>query len=190
MRPPPIAGASLPKRALSASATWPAGTIGIVEIGAAEFGIIMGACDDGASAPPEPNASPRLPCPGEISPVEGVAENNELDCAAAMCGMASARMSASIDASAGPRAGDSRAEAAAIAGVRLMMVAFSAQIAAISSRDAPATDESARPVGSARGHGQALVQRRLGRAFAKPVELNGGPCRFRRQFHESGVVQL
>src|SRR5450830_1725096 len=121
-----MTGASLPKRALSASATCPAGTIGIDAVGVAEFGMITGACDDGASTPLGPNASPRTPCPGESSPVEGVAENNEPDCAAAVWGMTSERMSAS--------AGHSRPEAAAITVLLLMTRLFSAQIAAISSR--------------------------------------------------------
>jgi hypothetical protein len=92
-----MAGASLPNRALSASATCPAGTIGIGTAGATEFGMGNGNCDGDASEPPEPNASLRLPCPGAISPVDGVAENNEFwsgVCADAVVETASATTSA------------------------------------------------------------------------------------------------
>src|SRR5260221_14618125 len=44
VRPPLIGCASLPKRALSASATWPAGTVGIDAVVVAEF---EGACAGG-----------------------------------------------------------------------------------------------------------------------------------------------
>ena len=58
-----MAGASLPKRALSASATCPAGTIGICDTGAGgERGVISGDCGDGASIPrPSPTRLPALP---------------------------------------------------------------------------------------------------------------------------------
>jgi hypothetical protein len=92
-----------------------------------EFGII-----NGAGAAPEPNTSPRLPCPGAISPVDGVAENKEFcpdDCAEAASGPANERMSASTE----PSAGHSR-RGVPNAVALLMTWSFSAQIAAISSQ--------------------------------------------------------
>ena len=108
----------MPKRALSASATCPAGTIGIGAVGVAVFGMISG-----AGVPPEPNASPRVPCPGAIK-VEGVVENSEFcpdDCAETASGPASERMSARTE----PRAGHSR-PGAAFAVALLMTRSFSA----------------------------------------------------------------
>src|ERR1035437_8155656 len=112
--------APLPKRAESASATWPAGTIGTA-LGAVACGVVSGHSDCGASTPPEPNGSPRVA--GAIRPVVGVAENNEFcpaACADAACGTSKGRMIAS--------AGHSRPRAAN-AGALLMARPFSAQIA-------------------------------------------------------------
>ena len=56
-----------------------------------------GNCGGDASEPPEPNASLRLPCPGAINPVDGVAENSDScpdDCADAVVETASATTSA------------------------------------------------------------------------------------------------
>ncbi len=129
MRPPPITGASLPKRALNANATCPAGTIGTAA-GAITRGVFSGHSACGVSTPPEPNASPRVAGVGAISPVEGVAENNEFCpgvCADAVWDASNGNMSAN--------AGHSRTQTA-IAGAWLMARSFSAQIAAISSQQA------------------------------------------------------
>jgi hypothetical protein len=85
----------LPKRALSASATWPAGTIGICVTGATEFGI-SGDCDCEPTGLLGANGSPP-PWRGVIKPVDGVAENSELcpaDCADAAPGIVKAATNA------------------------------------------------------------------------------------------------
>jgi hypothetical protein len=72
--------------------------------------------------------SPRVAGIGEISPVEGVAENSEFcasDWATAAEGAAATRASMST--------GHSRPRTVAIVGALSMIVIFSAQIAAISS---------------------------------------------------------
>ena len=127
-----MTGASLPKRALSASATCPAGTIGIgAAAGAGAFGAICGDCDGASTRPPGLKTPPRMSDPGAIVPIDGVAENSELDCAKAALGMAALQPSR---ASRSTNAGLSRVGAAAIAGALLMTLSFSAQIAAISSQ--------------------------------------------------------
>jgi hypothetical protein len=72
--------------------------------------------------------SPRVDGIGEISPVEGVAENSEFDCAPATEGTPATRASAST--------GHSRPRTVAVADALSMTVVFSAQIAAISSHTA------------------------------------------------------
>src|ERR1035441_9528542 len=89
-------GAPLLKRAESASATWPAGTIGTA-LGAVACGVLSGHSDCGASTPPEPNGSSRAAGAGVIRPVVGAAENNEFcpaACADAGCGTSKGRMNA------------------------------------------------------------------------------------------------
>ncbi len=116
----------MPKRADSASATWPAGTIGIASAVGADG-------DGGASTLPGPKPSPRGARSGAINPVEGDAENSEL-CAEAMVGSANVAISATKNATPSVTAGQSRPRVAAFAGGILMTWAFSAQIAAISSQ--------------------------------------------------------
>jgi hypothetical protein len=70
--------------------------------------------------------SPRVDGTGEISPVEGVAENSEFDCATAAEGATATRASTST--------GHSRPRTVAVVGALSMTGVFSAQIAAISSR--------------------------------------------------------
>jgi hypothetical protein len=70
--------------------------------------------------------SPRVAGIGEISPVEGVAENNEFDCAIAAVGATATRASMST--------GHSWPRTVAVVGAHSMTVVFSAQIAANSSR--------------------------------------------------------
>ena len=66
-----MVGASLPKRALSASATCPAGTIGAADGGGAG-GVTSGCCTGGAINPvPERKVSSRAPRFGEMEPIEG-----------------------------------------------------------------------------------------------------------------------
>jgi hypothetical protein len=76
VRPPVIGAASLPKRALSASATCPAGTIG-GEAGVAVVCPSIGQSARGASTPPEPNGSPRVAGAGVSKLFEGAPENKE-----------------------------------------------------------------------------------------------------------------
>ena len=57
--------------------------------GAVACGVFGGHCAAAPARRPEPNASPRVAGPGAISPVDGVAENNEFcpdACADAACG--------------------------------------------------------------------------------------------------------
>src|SRR5260221_10198432 len=66
VRPPLIGCASLPKRALSASATWPAGTVGIDAVVVAEF---EGACAGGGDGTGKflgPKISPLMAGTGDI----------------------------------------------------------------------------------------------------------------------------
>src|SRR5262249_12149855 len=86
--PAPIGSASLPKRALSARATCPAGIPGIDAVVLLEFGTCDG--DDGKLLGPK--ISLRVAGIGEIRPVDGVAENSEF-CASA-CGTAATGMAA------------------------------------------------------------------------------------------------
>src|SRR5450631_3191478 len=122
-------GAPLLKRAESASATWPAGTIGTA-LGAVARGAVSGHSDCGTSTPPEPNGSPRVTGAGAIrpvvagagaiSPVVGAAENNEFcpaACADAGWDASNGRMIASAGHS-GPQAAN--------AGALLMARPFSA----------------------------------------------------------------
>ena len=91
-----MTGAPLPKRAESASATCPAGTIGTA-LGAVARGVVSGHSVCGTSTPPGPNGSPREPGVGAISPVVGAAENREFcpaACADAGCGTSKGKMSA------------------------------------------------------------------------------------------------
>jgi hypothetical protein len=75
VRPPPIGGASFPKRALRASATCPAGTAGIeAVICGAALGIGMAGASGRLLGP---KMSLRVDGTGEIRPVEGTAENKE-----------------------------------------------------------------------------------------------------------------
>jgi hypothetical protein len=73
--------------------------------------------------------SVRVEGTGEISPVEGMAENREF-CAGACASAGSALIATRINPSAGP----SRPPAAAVAHALFMTLMFSAEIAAISSR--------------------------------------------------------
>src|SRR4029077_11004224 len=122
VRPPLIGCASLPKRALSASATWPAGTGGIDAVVAVGF---EGACaggDEGTGRLLGPKMSPRVAGAGEIRPVDGVAENSEF-WARAPDGWMVATIST--------RAGHSRPHTSGIASDLIMTWSFSAQIEAI-----------------------------------------------------------
>jgi hypothetical protein len=116
----------LPKRADSASAAWPAGTIGIA----------IGACDGGTNTPPGPKPSPRKAEPGAVKEIEGVAENSELEpvpCAKAVPGIFyAAHTAAAIASRAMPPLESFRNVGSALA----MTLAFSTQIAAISSQQA------------------------------------------------------
>ena len=124
-----MAGASLPKRALSASATCPAGTIGTA-VGAVARGAFGGHSDCGASTPPGAERRRRAwPAPARAARSMGAAENSEF-CPAA-CADAALRNAAKAAMSAS--AGHSRPRAA-IAGAVLMARPFSAEIAAISSQ--------------------------------------------------------
>src|SRR5471030_2875240 len=83
-----MGGNCLPKCAESASATCPAGTIGI-PVGAPGGGAFGGHSDCGASTPPGPNGAPRVAGPGASCPPLGAADNKEFcppACAAAACG--------------------------------------------------------------------------------------------------------
>src|SRR5499433_2181544 len=123
--PPPIGSASLPKRALSASATCPAGITGIDAVVLLEFGTCDG--DDGKLLGPK--ISLRVAGIGEIRPVDGVAENSEF-CASA-CGTAATGMAATAKSKSANR---SRPRGAAVADALVMTWLFSAEIEAISSR--------------------------------------------------------
>jgi hypothetical protein len=118
----------LPKRALSASATCPAGTIGIdaVVLVLPEFGTTDCAGGvDGIGRLLGPKISPRVAGTGEIRPVDGVAENNEF------CAMAIGEW---IVAKTSTTAGRSRPHRTAVAGVQFIASLFSAEIEAISSQ--------------------------------------------------------
>src|SRR5262245_1935033 len=103
-----MACASLPKRALSASATCPAGTGGIDAV-VGGFGIGGG----GGGRLLGPNMSVRVDGDGEMRPVEGTAEKSEF-CAGAWAwadnGLIATRIS--------PSAGHSRPQGAAVAGAQ------------------------------------------------------------------------
>ena len=76
-----------------------------------------------------PKMSVRVDGDGEMSPVDGTAENSEFCAGAWACadsGLTATRIS--------PNAGHSRPQIAAVAGVLSMTLMFSAQIEAISSR--------------------------------------------------------
>src|SRR5258708_1023973 len=128
VRPPLIGCASLPKRALSASATWPAGTVGIDAVVVAEFEGAGAGGGDGTGRLLGPKISPRVAGTGEIRPADGVAENSEF-WALAPGGWMAATIST--------RAGHSQPRTSAVASDLFMTSFFSAQIAAISSQ-APA----------------------------------------------------
>src|SRR5262249_54205367 len=115
----------LPKRALSASATCPAGTTGI-------DAVVFGTCDGGVDGTGKllgPKISLRVAGIGEIRPVDGAAENSEF-CAwawgAAASGMAAKAKSITANLS--------RPRGAAVADALIMTWWFSAEIEAISSR--------------------------------------------------------
>jgi hypothetical protein len=101
---------SLPKCALRASATWPAGAIGAIAagelavVGAAEFGTGSGDCEDdggGTCTLPVPRPSLRG-FPGAIRFIVGVIENKDVDdCADATRGRTSERLSAKRSVMAG-----------------------------------------------------------------------------------------
>jgi hypothetical protein len=128
VRPPLIGTASLPKRALSASATCPAGTAGIdaVVLGILGAGWVCAGGVAGIERLLGPKISLRVAGTGEIRPVDGVAENNEF-WAKAACG-------ATTNA-ANTRAGHSRPHEAAVADALVMTRMFSAEIEAISSQE-------------------------------------------------------
>jgi hypothetical protein len=92
--------------------------LGKLELGKPELGMVSGDWVAGDCTGGSPKPSFRLVCPGVISPVEGAAENSD-DCAGAAQGYASEKMSA---------------RARRYFGAVTMVAAFSAQIAAISSR--------------------------------------------------------
>jgi hypothetical protein len=115
-----MAAASLPKRALSASATLPAGTISVGAFGVARWGAAGGHRGGAVSAPLGPKASPRVIGAGEIRLTDGDAEYNEFwrgACPHAAPGVSKERMSASP--------GHRRPRMAAFAGALLMTMAFS-----------------------------------------------------------------
>src|SRR5262245_30754208 len=121
--------ASLPKRALKASATCPAGTGGI---DAVDAGGALGVGAGGAGGRLlGPKMSVRVDGDGEMSPVDGIAENNEFCAGAWACADSG---SAATRTRINPSSGQSRPHTAAIADSLPITAMFSAQIAAISSR--------------------------------------------------------
>ena len=122
-----MGGVSLPKRALSASATCPAGTAGIEAVVVVEFGAWEGDCaggDDGTGRLLGPKISPRVAGMGDIRLVDGVAEKSEF-CASA--GVVTAT-------STGTRARHNWPRRTPIANSPFMTWFFSAEIEAISSQ--------------------------------------------------------
>ena len=127
--PPPIGCASLPKRALKASPTCPAGIGGIdAVVGGAV--LCDGTGGDGGSVL-GPKISVRVDGDGEIRPVDGTAENSEFCVGAWAC---AGNGSVATKTRKSPNAGHSRPQMAAVAGALCMTLMFSAQIEAISSR--------------------------------------------------------
>jgi len=122
----------LPKRALSASATCPAGTAGIEAVVLLEFGTCDGDWAGGIEGTVKllgPKISLRVAGTGEIRLVDGVAENSEF-CARA-CGTAAKGATATTKSTS---ADSSRPCATAVADALFMTRLFSAEIEAISSQ--------------------------------------------------------
>ena len=128
--PPPIGRASLPKRALSANATCPAGMTGMDAVVLLKFGLCDCDCcggTDGTAKLLGPKMSLRVAGIGEISPVEGVAEKSEF-CARA-CFTAAHGITAAATSGSASRTRPRRKEVAIF-----ITPMFSAEIGAISSQ--------------------------------------------------------
>src|SRR6185437_4658004 len=176
--PPAIGGASLPKRAASASATCPAGTIGVA-------GEPLGMISDWPgepSTPPGPNTSAPF---GEIMPAEGAALSNPPLPAPWANAAPTIRQETTSAIS-----GKSRRANAAVIGGRGMTAPFSVEIAAISSQvDRIASGNAALGVTTGWRPGRVLSFRRI-RRVEEPRQQISAYCLRRHRSAEIESLHL
>lgn len=121
-------------------------------VGVSTFGVAAFGFDGEVGRLLGPKMSVRVDGKGDIKPVDGMAENSELVCASAEGPAPAAKINA--------RTGASRPHLAAVAKTMFIAPLFSAEIAAISSRDARVCGSVNAVLGATRNFREACNARR------------------------------